>query len=194
MRAITVSPEPSNKLDSHLPKHAQRYLGIPSNLWDGGNGVLVAKYTDTPFEEYTTLLAVAEEEAELEFADGRPCQQLLMMTCPDGAADECAKELARLAENLYSQDQALPYGFVMDATAGIFGDENMQAWYVAPPLYFDEELAVDVKADPPTLYLWLVAITGAERGFVESQGSDAFEALLEAQDPDMTDWGRESAV
>lgn len=163
-------------------------------MWEAGDDVWLAAYDHNPFEEYSTLLAFAGRAVELEFADGRPCQQLLMLTCPDASRDACAAELARLAKLLYANDEALPYGFVLEAANGVFADNLMEAWYVAPPLYFDEELAVDVKSDPPALYLWLVAITGAEWAFVESQGSDAFEALLELQDPDMTDWGREPTV
>ena len=44
------------------------------------------------------------------------------------------------------------------------------------------------------VFAWLVGITGAEARFVEQNGWEAFEALLEERNPDLLDFGRESAV
>lgn len=44
------------------------------------------------------------------------------------------------------------------------------------------------------VFIWLIPITSAEVAFVHREGWDAFETVLETQDPDLADFGRASVV
>ncbi|MDZ5711382.1 suppressor of fused domain protein [Jeotgalibacillus haloalkalitolerans] len=77
----------------------------------------------------------------------------------------------------------------------MFEGTLMEAVYVTSPVYFKEAFFVCV--DEPGLEIimaWLIPVTAEEAAFINQYGGEAFEDLLEREDPDLTDLGRVSLV
>lgn len=93
-----------------------------------------------------------------------------------------------VAADLVARGEALLRG---SACAGPFKmPAAMSDLYCAIPVFFPDEFQAWRGSDPPTVFVWLVPITTAERQFVEAKGWEAFEQLLEVQDPDLLDLDR----
>lgn len=71
----------------------------------------------------------------------------------------------------------------------------MQALYASNPVYLPEAFAACQHEKLGTiLFIWLIPITEHEAHFVKREGWGAFETLLEARDPDLSDFFRDSIV
>jgi hypothetical protein len=69
----------------------------------------------------------------------------------------------------------------------------LTAVYVANPSPFDPPLP-EFRSAPPTVFAYLIPISGREALLIRDHGWRWFEAALENQNPDVWDWTGSSEV
>lgn len=89
---------------------------------------------------------------------------------------------------------ALLRGEIVDLGQPISDGLEVCAVYVTNPTVFGDRLLAIDSERPPLVFVWLIPITAAEVIFVRDQGWSAFEAKLEAEDPDLWDLARKSIL
>jgi hypothetical protein len=85
-----------------------------------------------------------------------------------------------------------PYlrGEVIGPRGSLFPGTNMEAFYVAHPVYFPDSFG----SFGDVVIAWLVPITGIEADFVGDKGWEEFEHRLLKVDPDLIDFSRKPLV
>jgi hypothetical protein len=96
-------------------------------------------------------------------------------------------------------DRNHPYffGHVLPPAGPILEGTEMEAFYVAPLMYFggSERDFSHLKIDEiDVLFSWLVPIYKPEVEWIHRKGGDAFEDLIVEQDPDLMDLNRPPLV
>lgn len=71
------------------------------------------------------------------------------------------------------------------------GVHSVMCWI---PLNHDEAVQLIAQTTPPTVPVWLMAITETESALVETQGWEKFMDMIEAKQPDPLDLRRRSIV
>ncbi|MEW2634837.1 suppressor of fused domain protein [Streptomyces sp. NPDC048389] len=100
-----------------------------------------------------------------------------------------------VAEHLVVSEEAVLRGEVIPLPRPLTPEGSLTALYAAVPVYFDDDFAsVALENKTDVSIVWLVPISDAERGFVETKGWQAFESELVRQDPDLLDLSRESMI
>lgn len=86
-------------------------------------------------------------------------------------------------------------GEVIGLPGSLTLNAELTGLYVSAPGCLPDSFAVcqDDRLGEIVL-IWLIPITSAEAGFVQREGWDAFETVLEAQDADLSDFRRASVV
>ena len=178
----------------HIDTHMS---GGGAALMDGaGNSIL--RYEDAPFVGATSFVSCAANQPISAMEDrgqqSHISQELVFAIKTQQCNDQTVQVFAALMEWLREQDAAFRYGEVIGPLDALFPDTDKQSLYVAMPTYFEEELAFCHATQPPTMFVWLVPVTEAERKYIVENGSDAFEVLLDEKNPDATDLKRACLV
>lgn len=100
--------------------------------------------------------------------------------------------LYQVAQLLIDRGHGLLRGEVLGPRGRLFAGTQMTALYTAAPVYLPGEFALCDTPAATVVMTWLVPITDAEAHYVAHRGWQAFEAELEAEDPDPVDLARSS--
>jgi hypothetical protein len=93
---------------------------------------------------------------------------------------------------MLSQGEAICRGDVVRLGRPLWDGSQFDFLYASAPAYFDDSFATcEVRPGVVCAIAWLIPITGEEASFVRSSGWQAFERLLEEQDPDLLDKHRQ---
>lgn len=174
--------------------HMESFLGPIDGGWsESASGerlpFKVLRFAGAPIPGATTYTTLGVSDVALTIPDGRLVRQEFVFSAYErfGSA-QIVTMLHDVAVDLVSRGGALLRGSVCAATFELPGVAS--ELYSAIPVFFPDEFQAWRGSDPPTVFVWLVPITTAERHFVEAKGWEAFEQLLEAQDPDLLDLNR----
>lgn len=174
--------------------HLESFLGPIDGGWSENAAgerlpFKVLRFAGAPIPGATTFTTFGVSDVALTLPDGRLVRQELVFSAYDRfASSPIVTALHDVAVDLVSRGQALLRGSVY---AGSFPLPGVTSeLYSAIPVFFPDGFQAWRGSDPPTTLVWLVPITVAERRFVEAQGWEAFEQLLESQDPDLLDLDR----
>jgi hypothetical protein len=103
--------------------------------------------------------------------------------------------LRELAIECVRNDRAPVRGVVFGPRGLLVDGTQLEALYVAIPVYFPREFHRFDRADgEPVIFAWLVPITKNEALLVNREGWSALEKRLAERDPDLLDMDRESVV
>lgn len=95
--------------------------------------------------------------------------------------------LQTLGSEMLARRHPLLRGDVISLPGHLFPNSAMRAVYISLPVYLPDSFEVYEPGSVDTVMSWVVPITEGEAQFVSSHGWDAFEDLLEAQDPNLLD-------
>lgn len=197
------TPHQTRLLEERLPdtlKHITQHLGPAQAVWsrDAAGETLpftVLHFSPQPVAGASTFLTHGLAETVLLLPGGIPIRQELMLALYDGQVEpaRAAEILLYLGSELLKGETALQYGGLAGPFAAPFGEAcDKTAFYLTPPNYFPDALAICPATSPPTLFLWAVPVTEAEGQFAYDAGGAAMEALLADANPDVLNVRRPS--
>jgi hypothetical protein len=70
----------------------------------------------------------------------------------------------------------------------------MRAMYVSLPVVFPKSFWVYEDVSPAVVLVWPIPIHPEEVGYIATHGWNAFEDLLESEDPDLLDFTRKPVI
>jgi hypothetical protein len=180
--------------------HLETYLGEIQEGWEkdaSGNALpfQVVRFARVPKLGTEALATLGlSNHALASRLSGKIIRCELVMLAGDGSKRLPAM-LQQVAMELIESHSALLRGDVLGPRGTLLAGSKMQALYASNPTYLPEPFAACQHEKLGTiLFIWLIAITEDEAHFVKREGWGAFETLLEARDPDLSDLFRDSIV
>lgn len=117
----------------------------------------------------------------------------LIMLCRDGG-DSIPGVLQQVGQELVNQEKALLRGDVIGPKNALIPGSQLRALYASIPVYLPDSFGRCEAEQGPVVFIWLIPISLPEVEYVRNRGWDAFEKVLQKQDPDLTDFFRQSVV
>lgn len=155
----------------------------------------VGRFLDQPSAGATTYVTFGLSKTWLHQPSGHVRQELLL--CRDGDTEyECARLLPSIVEDVLASTDALLRGAILGPHGPLLPGATTEAFWAWQPVYFPESF-VQYDGDeghPPISIAWLIPLTASEAEYARENGTDAFEALILREDPDLLDWSRPSLV
>ncbi|WP_461474143.1 suppressor of fused domain protein [Microbacterium sp. HJ5] len=117
--------------------------------------------------------------------------ELLMLAPESAPPSPVVSTIHQVATGMLSSRRPILRGDVIGPAGPMTVSPRFEALYATVPVYFPDEFATALNEDgDPVSIAWLVPITSREAQFVFDNGWDAFESILESQDPDLTSFTR----
>lgn len=90
-----------------------------------------------------------------------------------------------ICESILKDHSALLRGQVVRLPKEAAEKLGFEAVYCAIPVFLDDDLATFNGSQPPTVIVWVIPIYKSEADFIDVNGWDKFEDVLEEKDPDL---------
>lgn len=168
-------------------EHLTGFLGQPSAddrmlLDRTGRSIGLLRYERQPCDGATTVVTSGLSDLEHH----RLHQELLLAVWSSEMSTDLLLALEFVARQLAEGREPLAYGDVVGPAGPLTTETEMEALYVAEPVYFPDGFAGFEAPDGCRVRLgWLVPIHANEARIIERSGAEYFENLLIAQDPDL---------
>lgn len=155
----------------------------------------IVKFKNGPFPGTCTFSTLGLSDHILTSDESKIIkQELVFIAYEEFGNQNIPGILMQVGKSLLHRHQPLLSGEVIGPKGNLFEKTDMQALYVTSPVYFPDSFNYYEGKDKTIVIAWLIPITKAEAQFVNREGWDTFEDLLEEKDPDLVDYDRESLV
>jgi len=169
-----------------LVEHVEKYLGkIESGykLSDRQFDVSVSKFRDQPFEGIITYSTIGLSKYEL-FNNGKKYELELLLSVNESFNDQdISSFLLSFSEHLLKHRKALLRGEIVGPHDKLISETEMNGIYCSIPVFFED----DFVTFESKVFVWLIPLYENELRFIEENGWDKFETVLE-DNPDIDFW------
>ncbi|HVZ45440.1 MAG TPA: suppressor of fused domain protein [Ramlibacter sp.] len=183
---------------SSLPAHYEKHLGEIARGWsdeDRMHGVQVVCFESQPEPGVRSYATLGLSEHVVDLPGARKVRQELLMSANDDVEPAAiAGLMLSIAEHVLRGGKALLRGDVLGPATPVVPGASTTAIYVTNPSPFDESLTHFESPSPPTVFAYLVPITGTEAALVVGRGWKWFEGQLEEQNPDIWNPARKEVI
>lgn len=180
--------------------HIESYLGTIDYGWKGNgpeSDITIARFRNQPTEgmsTYTTL-GLSHHVLGMSQGQGREARQEFIFSAFDSvSSDEIVSFMLSFSGFVLTKHEALLRGQVIGPAAPIFSSSSMNSIYASIPVMFDDTFAACHTSTPSTILVWLIPIFEAEANYINEQGWESFEDILERDDPDLWDLNRHLVI
>lgn len=181
-----------------LPEHISTFLGSIEDAWPAeadSQGLHVVKTSNTPAQGVTAYATLGMSNTILRVPGERTARQELVFAAYDRfPAPDIAAFLLAFGATVLSLGEALLRGDMIGPQNALIPGVAANSVYCTSPVPFDGGLATYDGSEPPTVFVWILPVTGEEAEFVMRNGWSKFEELLESREPDLWDLNRASVV
>jgi hypothetical protein len=185
------------KIDVVLENHYARFLGKPhrrSELQLEANVRLtIEEFENKPCQGAATLVTSGLAN---QLTGGTCHQHELLVSCyPQFVTGDLVKLIGAIGTQVLQSHHPLSRGDILGPAGSLLPGLAMEALYVCPPTYFDNDFSRILISDDLDIHiLWLIPLHRTEVAWVKKRGFSDFESLLEEKDPDLLDWARSPIV
>ncbi|WNB76607.1 suppressor of fused domain protein [Methylomonas koyamae] len=180
--------------NNNIIEHVESYLGEIDQGWnappESKNRFSVARFRNQPVEGMSTYVTLGLNHHILLMKKIEIRQELVFSVFESVPSDEIVSFLFRLIDLILSKHEALLRGQVIGPGKPLFSESPMNAIYTSMPVIFEEGFNTFNGSSPPTILVWLIPIFESEARYVQEYGWEAFEDILEKEDPDLWDLKR----
>ena len=189
-----------SKIMSHknIIEHVESFLGRIDYGWKGDDSksaISIARFRNQPVEGMNTYVTLGLSHHVLSIQNKRQVRQEFVFSTFDTVpSEDVVSFLLSFSDFILTKHEALLRGEVVGPAAPIISGSSMNAVYASMPVIFDDEFATFEGDSPSTVMVWLIPIFESEAKYIKDYGWEAFEDVLEQQDPDLWDIGRTSIL
>ena len=170
-------------------EHAEKYLGAVDRGWKesaSDQGIRIASFRDKPAESITTYLSLGMSKEIMPLSESKSVRQELVFSGYSLAiSDLIVSFLMSLCEAILARGRAVFRGEVIPLSKELASRIGFDAVYCAIPVFFDDGFRTYSGSSPNTVMVWTIPIHHSEASYIEVNGWEAFEELLEQSDPDL---------
>lgn len=157
----------------------------------------IVKFAGGPFPGTSTYTTLGLSHEPLIYPiEGKEMYQELVFVAPTEFGDQNIPGIMiQVGREMLRKREILLRGEVIGPAGKLFTDTDLEALYVTVPVYFEESFHMYHGDNNMSIIMsWLIPITKKEALFIDDNDWEDFEDLLEAKDPDLTDFERNSMV
>jgi hypothetical protein len=175
-----------------LPRHLENYLGEIEAGWQehsagGAMSFQTARFPKGSGPGTVSFATLGLSHHQLPGKTKQIRQEFLMIVQESLEHHPVARIMQNVGEGVLGAHRALLRGDVVDFGSPLFRGSEMEALYVAIPVYFPDEFSVFKEDGKSIVIAWLVPIYRNEVNYIRANGWPAFEGCLVENDPDLTD-------
>lgn len=157
----------------------------------------IVKFSKGPFQGTTTYstLGLSNHILKSSVSEKEILQELIIVSDSRFGDENIPSILQQVGLSILKNHSSLLRGEVIGPYGPLFDDSRLEALYSSIPVYFPDKFhtfAIDKKSS--IVMTWLIPITSEEARFINFNGWDKFEDILEEIDPDLVDFYRESII
>ena len=176
--------------------HLERNLGemTGGSNWEGiaDKAIVTARFEDHPWEGSVTHATVGMSRCPFLQEDGQKYRQELMISVWKEWERDLAAGLAATEALILKNHRPLLWGELFFLEAPVVEGAQTTSFLCAPPLHLDEDFE-KFEGDSGTVEIgWLIPVRHEEIALIQAIGGDGFLELVDEQDIDILDLGREA--
>ena len=179
-------------------EHVEKYLGKIGQGWKDNSSdsdLQVVSFKDIPSETVSTYLSLGMSKHVLSLSGAKKMRQELVFSVYSMAISSMVVSfLLSLCEAVINRGKAVLRGEVIPLSKEIATRIGFEAVYCAIPVYFDDAFCTYNESSPSTVMVWLVPVYQSEVSYIEANGWECFEDLLENKDPDLCALDRDPLI
>jgi hypothetical protein len=180
-----------------LVQHLEAHLGSICKGWSRGEdledqGFQVVSFEGAPVEDAAVFatLGVSNFPLRSRVSGKEIRQEFVFLAGRSFGVRNIPAVLQSIGREVIRTGDALLRGDVLGPRGPLFESSELEALYVAIPVYFPATFATCLTAEYAISLAWLVPITALEAEYVATHGWSAFEDRLVDDDPDLLDFER----
>lgn len=182
-----------------IVKHLERFLGPIENGWKDNDQqfseIQIISFKNTPFESTYSFATLGVSNHVLNLSTSKRVRQELLFASYDlDFENNIVSLLFSVSESIVQSHKALFRGQVVKIppeAVQIFGFDGL---YCSIPVFYDEDFYTYNESEPPTVFVMLIPIYNAEINYINVNGWEKFEDLMEEKDPDLFSFNRTSLI
>lgn len=179
-------------------EHVERHLGTIQQGWkddDSNLNLQIVSFKDSPTETVSTFLSLGMSKEILKLNEQKNVRQELVLSVYSMAiASLVVSCLMSLCEAILGRGKAVLRGEVIPLSAELAERIGFSAVYCTIPVFFDDDFCTYDESPPPTVMVWVLPIYKSEAEYIDANGWESFEDLLEEKDPDLCSLEREPVI
>jgi hypothetical protein len=178
-------------------EHMEKYLGKIGTGWRDNNGsdMQIVSFNDTPYESICTFTSLGMSKNILEISETKTVrQELLFSVYSMNVSNMIVSFLLSVCEAILNRKKAVLRGEVIPLHNSLSKRFGFDAVYCTIPVLFDDQFCTYDASAPPTVIVWIFPIYQAEADYIERNGWESFEDLLEEKNPDLFSLKRGSLI
>ncbi|WP_089084268.1 suppressor of fused domain protein [Aquitalea magnusonii] len=179
--------------------HIEENFGEIEKGWDFRISKLpnfqVVECSNGLLENITTIISVGLAQHKLKSRRSEKIirHEILLSFDKDCIPSNAVAIIKQIAETCVETREALLENDIIKKVGIVFDNHKFDSLWVKPPVFFNENSfsysGSDVSGDI-CIFAWLIPITTKERCYIEENGSEAFENVLETVSVDFFDLNR----
>jgi hypothetical protein len=178
----------------NVAEHLEVALGPISDGWCDPNGkcqIQVVSFENSPGSGLTTLSTLGLSNYVLKQHGGTSIRQELLTSFESKASlNLVAKVLFAISEHTVETGTSLARGQLITPRYEVDGTPLLTTFYCGNPSPLEPRINLIEQAEPPLIFVYLVALLDSEVQLVRKHGWRWFEEQLDAQDPNVWDLAR----
>jgi len=181
-----------------LIQHIENHLGPIDKGWkdnDSEESLQIVSFLDCPGETVSTFLSLGMSHKVLEMNSTKKVRQELIFSVYTLAIPGLVVSfLMSLCEAILNRGKAVLRGEVIPLSSELAERIGFEFVYCTIPVFFEDDFCSYDDTSPPTIMVWVLPIYRSEAEYIEENGWESFEDLLEDKDPDLCSLERESII
>lgn len=179
-------------------EHAEKYLGTIQRGWKDDNSDLnlqIVSFQDCPSEAVSTFLSLGMSRDVLEINEQKSVRLELAVSVHSMTISSLIVScLMSVCESIVRSGTAVLRGEVISLSTELAERIGFSAAYCTIPVFFDDDFCTYEETTPPTVIVLVLPIHKSEAEYIDVNGWERFEDLLEEKDPDLYSLERDPVV
>ncbi|GAB6264445.1 suppressor of fused domain protein [Photobacterium sp. R1] len=181
-----------------LIQHVENHLGPIDRGWKDNaceESIQIVSFLDCPGETVSTFLSLGMSHQVLGMNNTRKVRQELVFSAYTVAVPSLMVSfLMSLCEAILGRGKAVLRGEVIPLSSELAERIGFEFVYCTIPVFFEDDFYSYDETSPSTVMVWVLPIHSSEAEYIEKNGWESFEDLLEEKDPDLCSLEREAIV
>lgn len=181
-----------------LIQHVENHLGSIERGWKDNQSdktLQVVSFLDCPGETVSTFVSLGMSDEVLEMKDSRKVRQELVFSAYTiSISNMVVSFLISLCEGILSRGKAVLRGEVIPLSPELAERIGFEFVYCTIPVFFEDDFCSYDETSPSTVMVWVLPIYKSEAKYIDRNGWESFEDLLEEKDPDLCSMERDSII
>lgn len=180
-----------------IVEHMENYLGKIAAGWrdNDESEIQIVSFNDAPDESVSTFTSLGMSKKILKISETKTVrQELLFSVYSMNVSNMIVSFLLSICEAILNRKKAVLRGEVIPLHNSLSKRVGFDAVYCTIPVLFDDKFCTYEASSPSTVIVWILPIYQAEADYIEMNGWESFEDLLEEKNPDLFSLKRDPII